>query len=706
MNFVRRYLCLVLLSFLTLSGQPLQYPTTRKVEHVDTYFGVKVPDPYRWLENDTARDVAEWVEAQNKVTFGYLEGIPFRQKIKERFTKIWNYPKYGAPFRAGSHFFFSKNDGLQNQSVLYIQKSLDETPEVFLDPNKLSLDGTVALSGQSFSKDGRYFAYAISRSGSDWQEIYVIDVETRQPTSDQLKWVKFSDISWRGNGFYYCRYDAPSDTAKKLSTKNEFHKVYYHTIGKDQSDDLLVYEDKDHPLRLFSLSTSEDERFMVLTISQSGSKGNALYYRDTRKSDDTFTSLLQTFDDDISLVNSVDDKLILQTNRNAPNNRLVEIDTKNPEEKNWKELVAEKPEVLSSVTTAGGKLFLTYIKDVSHHVYVYSLAGHEENELAFPVLGTVGGFGGKNEDTFVFYTLTSFTFPPTIYRYDIGTRQSTLYRKPEIDFNAGGYETKQVFYNSKDGTRIPMFIVHKKGLAMDGTNPTLLTGYGGFNISSMPSFSASLLIWLEQGGVFALANLRGGGEYGENWHEAGMGLNKQNVFDDFIAAAEYLIAEKYTAPAKLAIQGGSNGGLLIGAVVNQRPELFGVALPAVGVMDMLRFHKFTIGWAWVPDYGSSDDSVHFRNLSSFSPLHNIRSGVEYPALLATTADHDDRVVPAHSFKYISTLQERYHGNHPTLIRIATKAGHGAGKPTSKVIEEIADIYSFAFYNLGVTPKFP
>jgi len=682
-----------------------QYPKTTTVDHSDNYFGTQVPDPYRWMEQDTAAAVKEWVGEQNKVTFGYLNQIPFREKVKDRLTKLMNYPKYDAPFRAGRNWFFYKNDGLQNQKILYIQRgSLQTKPEVFIDPNKLSADGTTSLAGTAFDKEGNYFAYAISKAGSDWREIYVMDVKSKKLLSDKIEWAKFTGITWYGNGFYYSRYPTPADTGSKLSTSNAYHKVYYHILGTHQSKDALVYEDKENPQRLFGIGLTEDERFLSLYVSQRGSNGNALYYRDLKKRMD-FLPITTSFDDDISIVDNIGDKLLLSTNRHAPNQKIVLCDPVHPEEQNWKEILPEKPEPLTSVSVVGKKLFAVYMRDVSHRVYVYDLNGKFENEISLETLGNVSGFDGERKDQFTFYTLTSFTYPATIYKYDIKTKTSSLFRKTEVDFNPSDYETKQVFYPSKDGTKIPMFIIHKKGILLNGNNPALLYGYGGFNITIGPSFSASRLLWLEQGGVYAVANIRGGGEYGEKWHEAGMRMNKQNVFDDFIAAVEFLVESKYTNPSKLAIQGGSNGGLLVGAVTNQRPDLFKVALPAVGVMDMLRFHKFTIGWAWVNDYGSSDDSVQFNYLKKYSPIHNIRDSVNYPATLVTTADHDDRVVPAHSFKYISTLQEKYKGPNPVLIRIETSAGHGAGKPTSKTIEETSDIYSFTWWNMGITPMY-
>ncbi len=699
-----KHLLIILIFCSTVVGQ-FQYPKTATVDHKDNYFGQTVEDPYRWLEYDTAMNVKQWVSEQNSVTFGYLDKIPFREKVKDRLTKLMNYPKYGAPFRAGKNWFFYKNDGLQNQSVLYIQRgSLEAKPEVFLDPNKLSTDGTTSLAGISFDKNGKYMSYSISKAGSDWREIYVMEVKTKKVLKDKIEWAKFTGVNWYGNGFYYSRYPQPTDTASKLSTANSYHKVYYHILGTPQSADALIYEEKEHPQRLFGVGITEDERYLSLYITQRGSNGNALYYRDLKKRSE-FIPIMTTFDDDISIIDNIGDKLLLSTNRNAPNQKVVLFDPAKPQEENWKVILPERPEPLQSVSIFGDKLIATYMKDVSHRVYVYDLNGKFEHEIPLETLGNVSGFGGKRNDPFTFYTLTSFTYPATIYKYDIKSKTSTLFRKTEVDFVPSDYETKQVFYPSKDGTKIPMFIVHKKGIPLDGNNPTLLYGYGGFNISIGPSFSPSRLLWLEQGGIYAVANIRGGSEYGEKWHEAGMRLNKQNVFDDFIAAAEYLIGSKYTNPSKLAIQGGSNGGLLVGAVTNQRPELFKVALPAVGVMDMLRFQKFTIGWAWVNDYGSSDDSVQFEYLKKYSPVHNIREGVNYPATLVTTADHDDRVVPAHSFKYISTLQKKYSGPNPVMIRIETSAGHGAGKPTAKIIEETSDIYSFTWWNMGVTPMY-
>ncbi len=689
------------------SGAPSRkfaYPATKKVEHVDTYFGESVADPYRWLEDENSAETAAWVTAENKITFNYLEKIPFRQKLADRLEKLYNYPKYSSPFRRGDYFFFSKNDGLQNQSVLYVQKGLNGTPEVLIDPNKLSEDGTSRLGTFSLSKDGKLAVYGISKGGSDWQEYYVMDIPTKKTQADHLEWVKVSGVAWSGDGFYYSRYPAP-EKGKELTSKNENHQVFYHKLGSSQSEDELVYEDKSNPQRFHLVNTTEDQRFALLNVSErgKGKKGNALFYRDLTQADKTFKPIVAEIGDDtFGLITNVGSKFLLYTDKGAPNGKVVLFDPADPT--NWKDVVPEKPEPLDIVNAAGGKLFITYLKDVTTRAYVYSLDGKLENEIQLPGLGSAGGFGGRSDDKFVFYTFTSFNFPPTIYKYDIATMKSSVFRAPQIPgFQANDYETKQVFYNSKDGTRVPMFLVYKKGLKLDGNNPTLLYGYGGFNINTSPGFSSLRMALLEQGVVYASANIRGGGEYGEKWHEAGTKLNKQNVFDDFIAAAEYLIANKYTSSNKLAIQGGSNGGLLVGAVMNQRPELVRVAIPQVGVMDMLRFHKFTIGWNWIADYGSSDNEAEYKAIRAYSPLHNIKPGAKYPATLITTADHDDRVVPAHSFKYAATLQAAQGGDAPVLIRIDTKSGHGASN-TKKAIETTADIYSFLLYNLDVAVK--
>ena len=691
----------------TTDGSKLVYPPTKKVEHVDDYFGTKVPDPYRWLEDETSAETKAWVEDQNRVTFAYLEKIPYREKLKARLTELYNYPRISAPFRRGETYFFTKNDGLQNQNVYYIQKGVNGTPEVFLDPNKFSTDGTSVLSAFSLSKDGQYVAYGISQGGSDWVTLYVMEVDSRQKLSDEIQWSKASGVAWQGNGFYYSRYPEP-EKGKELSSKNEFQTVYFHKVGTPQSEDVVIYEDKANPQRFHNVGTTEDERFAILTISErgKGKQGNALYYKDLSKNETRFSPIISEISNDsYGVIENVDDKFLIRTNRNAPNGKVVLVDPKNPDEKNWKEILPERAEPLQGTGTAGGKLFASYRKDVATRAYVFGLNGKLENEIKLPSVGTAGGFGGLNDDKYVFYSFTSFNFPGTIYKYDIATQKSTVFREVEIPgFKSDNYETKQVFYNSKDGTRVPMFMVYKKGLKLDGNNPTLLYGYGGFNVVQAPTFSASRLALLEQGVVYAMANIRGGGEYGEKWHEAGTKLKKQNVFDDFIAAAEWLIANKYTSPNRLAIQGGSNGGLLVGAVSNQRPELFRAVIEQAGVMDMLRFQKFTIGWNWVADYGSSEaNEAEFKALYAYSPIHNIKPGTKYPATLITTADHDDRVVPAHNYKYAAALQAGQGGSSPILIRIDTKSAHGASN-TTKAIEQQRDIYAFLFESLGVDYK--
>jgi prolyl oligopeptidase len=697
---------LVITSIVTMLGcmhrQPaIEYPQTRRDSVVDYYYGVAVPDPYRWLENDTSEETERWVEAENKVTFAYLDKIPFREEIKERLTRLWNYPKYGVPFKKGNHIFFLKNDGLQNQSVIYIEDSLGATPELLLDPNLLSKDGTIALADMAVSKNGQYLAYATAEAGSDWNKIFVMDIATRKVLSDELDWVKFSGIAWKNDGFYYSRYDQPTGIA--LTEKNENQKVYYHKVGTAQRDDILVYENGDFPMRNYMAQTTEDECYLILYESES-TQGNALYYKDLSKPDMPIVQLAPGFKNDYMVIGNIGDQFFVRTNDGAPKYKLVGISLKNPESKHWKTLIPEKEEVLDGVTLAGGRFIAQYMKDATSRAYIFNTRGTSLGELALPTLGTLEGISGHYEDNIAFYAFASFTFPTTIYTYDVNDNASKVLYRSDVDFNPDNYDTKQVFYTSKDGTRVPMFLVFKKGLRLDRRNPVLLYGYGGFNISMTPYFSISRLIFLESGGVFAMPNIRGGGEYGEAWHEAGTKMHKQNVFDDFIAAAEYLIKEKYTNPHKIAIAGGSNGGLLVGACMTQRPDLYKVALPAVGVMDMLRYQKFTIGWAWASDYGTvNDDSAMFRYLLSYSPLQNLRKGVSYPATLITTADHDDRVVPAHSFKFAATLQADNRGPNPELIRIETRAGHGAGKPTSKIIDEATDMWAFTFFNLGMTP---
>jgi prolyl oligopeptidase len=682
---------------------PDAYPVTNKVEQTDDYFGTTVADPYRWLEDDNSAETADWVTAQNKVTFSYLEKIPFRNKIKQRLEQIWDYPKYTAPFREGDNYYFFKNNGMQNQSVLYQQKGLDAEPELFLDPNTFSEDGTIALGDLQFNKEGKIAAYSISKSGSDWNEIFVMDVATKAKLEDHLEWIKFSGISWKDDGFYYSSYDKPAD-GDALKAKNEFHKVYFHKLGTPQSEDKVIYKDDSNPMRNYYAGTTEDESILILSESEGGAKGNALYVKKLDGTDHEFTMIAEGYDFEYGVIDNLGDQLIIQTNQDAPKWKLVMVDINSPAKENWKVIIPEKEEVLQSVSLIGGKMVATYMKDATSVAYIYDYEGKYLANLSLPGIGTLAGISGKTEDNIAFYTFTSFTFPSAIFKYDVANNTSEIFRKSEIDFDIDAYETKQVFYTSKDGTKVPMFLVHKKGLKLNGKNPTLLYGYGGFNISLTPNFSITRLVLLENGFVYAMANLRGGGEYGEDWHEAGTKMKKQNVFDDFISAAEYLIKEKYTSSEKLAIAGGSNGGLLVGACMIQRPELFKVALPAVGVMDMLRYHKFTIGWAWASDYGTSEDSKEmFDYLYNYSPVHALKEGVAYPATLVTTADHDDRVVPAHSFKFAATLQERHKGENPVLIRIDVKAGHGGGKPTAKVIEEYTDEWSFMMYNLGVEP---
>ncbi len=682
------------------TAQPqLTYPETAKTGVVDTYFGTSVPDPYRWLENDTSAQTAAWVAAQNKATGEYLSKIPFRGALLRRLTAVADYEKIGAPAKKHGKYYFYKNDGLQNQSVLYVQDSLDGEARVMLDPNKLSTDGTVALTGTSFSHDGKRMAYTISRNGSDWTEIYVIDTESGQTLDDHIVWAKFTGAAWHGDGFYYSAYDAP-EAGKEYSNVNENHKIYYHKLGTPQSVDRLVYENKAYPKRFYSASVSDDETLLFVYESGDGA-GNALYVKDLTKPDAPLTAMATDMRYQYYPIETINGKTYIFTNYGAPKGQIMAATAAKPAQKDWTEVVAEGQSVLSSVQVIGGKLLLTYDKDVANHAYVYSLDGKMEHEVKLPGLGSVG-FSGDKDDRECFFTFTSFTVPGAVYRYDIGQNTYSLLRAPKVDFDSDGFVTEQVFYPSKDGTRIPMFLTYKKGLKRDGRNPVYLYGYGGFNISLNPGFSSSRIPFLESGGIYAQANLRGGGEYGEEWHQAGTKMRKQNVFDDFIAAAEWLIKNGYTSKDKLAIVGGSNGGLLVGACMTQRPDLFRVAVPQVGVMDMLRYHKFTIGWNWASDYGTSDDSKKmFEYLKSYSPLHNLKKGTRYPATLVTTADHDDRVVPAHSFKFAATLQECNDGTNPTLIRIDSKAGHGAGKPMSKVLEEQADIYGFIMYNLGM-----
>ena len=689
-------------------SQALIYPVTKKTDQADNYFGTEVKDPYRWLEDDHSEETRQWVLAQNKITEDYISKIPFRSKLKSRLTQLWNFPKASTPFRAGPNYFMYTNDGLQNQFVLNILRGSEKSkPEVFIDPNTLSADGTVNLSTVSASDDGKFIAYSISKSGSDWQEIYIKNTSDGKQLSDKLEWIKFSGISWKGHGFYYSRYDAP-DSLSILSGKNKFHKIYFHLCGNSQDNDKLIYEDKEHPLRNFNADVTDKQDYLVISGSE-GTSGNNLVLQDLTKPNSPFITLVSTFNKNNRLIDNDGSRFFVLTNSDASNYKLVMTDA-NDLNAGWKEIIPEGNMVLQEVVTAGDFFIAKYMKDATSVLKIFLKNGTFVSDIHLDKIGTVDQLSASSKDENFFYALTSFTIPSVIYRFNVRTKLQDIFYDSKINFNDADYETKEVFYQSKDGTKIPMFIVYKKGIVLDGNNPTLLFGYGGFNIPKTPEFKIERLVFLENGGVFAMPCLRGGGEYGENWHAAGTGLKKQNVFDDCIAAAEYLIKEKYTNPAKLAISGRSNGGLLVGAVMTQRPDLFKVALPTVGVMDMLRYHKFTIGWAWKNDYGSSDDEPNFKNLLSYSPLHNIKENIEYPATLVITGDHDDRVVPAHSFKFISTLQEKYKGANPVLIRIDVNTGHagatalGSSKPVSKQIEEQTDIFSFLMYNLGMKVK--
>ncbi|MBD1852660.1 prolyl oligopeptidase family serine peptidase [Leptolyngbya sp. FACHB-711] len=686
-------------------SQSLAYPQSPAVDQVDDYHGVVVADPYRWLEDPNSEQTQAWVEAQNQVSFGFLKEIPSRDRIQQRLTALWDYEKYGIPFKEESRYFYFKNDGLQNQSVLYTLPNLDAEARVLLDPNKLSEDGTVALSGLAISKNAKRMAYGLSTAGSDWQEWKVRDVETGEDLPDHLKWIKFSGASWTPDhqGFFYSRYNEPNE-ATKLEDVNYFQKLYYHRLGTSQSEDVLIYERPDQKEWGFGGGVTEDGRYLIISVWLGTDSRNLVFYKDLSQENAPVVELINTFEASYSVIDNEGTTFWIQTDLDAPRGRVIAIDLTSPDKSNWKEIIPQAAETLEGVGILNNQFVASYLKDARTQVKIFDLDGRFVREVELPGLGSAGGFGGERHDTETFYSFTSFTTPPTIYRYDMITGESTLFRQPQVDFNPDDYETRQVFYTSRDGTQIPMFITHKKGLALDSNNPTYLYAYGGFNISLTPSFSPANLVWMELGGVYAMANLRGGGEYGEDWHQAGMKLNKQNVFDDFIAAAEWLIENKYTQPQKLAIGGGSNGGLLVGACMTQRPDLFGAALPAVGVMDMLRFHKFTIGWAWCAEYGSPENPEEFQTLYAYSPLHNLKLGTAYPATMITTADHDDRVVPAHSFKFAAALQAAHQGENPVLIRIETKAGHGAGKPTAKIIEEVADRWAFLLRTLRVEEK--
>ncbi len=678
------------------------YPVTARTNVVEVLHGVAVEDPYRWLEDDNAPATKAWVEAQNRVTFGWLERIPERPALKARLTELWNYERYGEPFRRGGRYFFSRNDGLQNQSVLYVTESLDAPPRVLLDPNRLSADGTVALTGLAVSEDGRLLAYGVAVAGSDWQEWRVREVDTGADRPDVVRWVKFSGASWArdGSGFYYSRYDEPTE-ADRLTRANYFHKLYFHRLGTPQSEDVRVYHRPDQKEWGFQGQVTEDGRYLVITVTQGTDPKNRVFYKDLARPETPVVELLNDFDASYNFVDNDGPVFWFHTDLDAPRGRVIALDLRQPDRAHWREVIPQAAETILGVSTVNQQFIVNYLKDARAQVRVFELDGRPVREVALPGLGSVSGFRGRREDRETFYAFTSFTAPTVIYRYDATTGVSTVFRQPQVAFDPARYETRQVFYTSRDGTRVPMFISHKKGLRLDGRNPTLLYGYGGFNISLTPSFSVANLVWMDLGGIYAVPNLRGGGEYGEEWHQAGTRLRKQNVFDDFIAAAEWLMAHRYTSRRRLAIAGGSNGGLLVGACLTQRPDLFAAALPAVGVLDMLRFHKFTIGWAWTSDYGSPDNPEEFRALRAYSPYHNLRPGVRYPATLITTADHDDRVVPAHSFKFAARLQECHAGGPPVLIRIETRAGHGAGKPTAKLIEEAGDRLAFLVATLGV-----
>ncbi len=675
---------------------PVTYPETKKTDYKDVYFGKEVADPYHWLEDDRSEETAQWVRAENSVTFDYLARIPFREKIKEQLTAMWNYPRQTAPFRVGDYYFVWKNDGLQNQSVLYIMNGLDGEAREFINPNTISQQGTTAIGSLSPSNDNKYMAYTTAVGGSDWKEIRIKDMEGND-LPDVLQWVKFSDISWDANGFYYSCYEEPKGSA--LSQKNEFNRVYYHKLGTAQKEDKLVYEDTKNALRYNAATASHDGRYLYLTVSE-GTGGNSLAVRELKAQSGKFKAVVEKLDKDYTVIGNFDEAIYIHTNADAPRYRLMKV-VPPFTEKDWTVVIPEIDDVLQSVDIIGGKLVAQYLHNAYSKLVIFDKEGKQEAEVALPEIGGVSAISGDKEHSEMFYAFTSFSTPGSIYRLDVNNPQPVLYHETQLNIKPAKYVTEQQWYESKDGTKVPMFIVYKEGLKKDGNNPTLLYAYGGFNHSMIPKFSISNLFFLEQGGIYVVANLRGGGEFGEQWHRAGTKLNKQNVFDDFIAAAEYLIKEKYTSPEKLAIRGGSNGGLLVGACMTQRPDLFKVALPDVGVMDMLRFHKFTVGWGWVGDYGSSDNEEEFYYLLGYSPLHNIKAEVCYPATLITTADHDDRVVPAHSFKFAAAMQAAQNCDNPVLIRIETMAGHGAGKPVSKSIEEAADAWAFTLFNLGV-----
>lgn len=682
----------------------LPYPDVKKDTITDVYFGKEIADPYRWLENDTSSETEAWVKAQNEVTFNYLSQIPYRDELKDRLTELWNYEKVGTPFKKGEYYFMYKNDGIQNQSVLYYKKGLDNEWEELIDPNQLSEEGTTSINGLGFSKEATYMAYGVSHAGSDWVEIKVMELASKKILPDLIKWVKFSGISWEGDGFYYSAYEAPKE-GSDYSGKNEFHTVYYHHLGDDQSEDRLVYEDQKHPQRNAGASVTEDEKYLIISTSES-TNGNGLIIQPLLDKNAKRITLVNNFETDNRVIDHLGNgQFLIETNFEAPNNKIVIADLNNPKQEEWVDLIPEKEYVLRGINLAGDKIIASYMKNVKSKLEVYNFDGNYLHDIELPGIG-IASFNGKKEENIAFYSFSSYTYPTTIFKYDIAKNKSEVYFEPETEFNGSDYITEQLFFKSKDGTEVPLFITHKKNIKLDGSNPTFLYGYGGFNISITPRFSAVNTVFLEQGGIYAVVNLRGGSEFGEEWHKAGWRMNKQNVFDDFIAGAEFLIEKNYTSSNKLAIHGRSNGGLLAGAVMTQRPNLMKVSLPGVGVLDMLRYHKFTIGWAWAGEYGDSEQSKEsFENLYSYSPLHNIEEGTSYPATMVTTADHDDRVVPAHSFKFISALQDKHQGENPVLIRVDVDAGHGAGKPTEKVIEEWSDVWSFVLWNLEAEVNF-
>ena len=683
----------------------ISYPPTKTVDSSEVFFGTTVYDSYRWMENEADPDLQTWIEAENQVTNDYLNKIPFRQQILDRLTEVYNYEKRGMPYKRGGKYFYYKNDGLQNQYVLYIQDTPDSEAEVLLDPNTFSDDGTIALGAARISKDGKYLAYAIAKSGSDWNEIFVKNIETGELLSDHIEWVKFSGISWYKNGFFYSRYDKPEE-GKEFSSANENQKVFYHVVGTSQAEDELIYKDPENPTHGFGAGVSDDEKYLILS-EWAGTSGNMVLFKDLTIDNSQFIRLNDNFDSDFSFIENIDGKLLFMTNFEAPNYRVIAVDPNNIEQENWTDFLPEKDKILQAFTVGKDKIIVEYMHNVQSKLEIYNLKGDFLQNIDLPGIGSVGGISINKEDDFMFFKFSSYIFPGTIFKYYLTDNAISEYYTTKFEgIDLSNFVVEQIFYESKDSTKVPMFVVHKKDIVLDGNNPTWLYAYGGFNISLSPSFDVRRILWLENGGVYVVANIRGGGEFGDEWHKGGILQKKQNVFDDFIAAAEYLIDNKYTNPDLLAIQGGSNGGLLMGAVANQRPELFKVVLPAVGVMDMLRYYKFTIGRAWASDYGLPTDSKEmFEYLYAYSPIHNVDSDKEYPAIMVTTADHDDRVVPAHSFKYIATLQNECPVNkNPLLIRIETKAGHGAGKPTEKILEEWADLYSFTFYNMGLTIK--